>query len=189
MTKNARVLAASLNREIIDDQPDRLTIHTHSINLTQANVPYKQVPGKRLPSEKHFAVYADQIVLTEALQNPGRNIELHAREIVIEKQATLDVAGAYAEKDFKPGEPPTQRDAQPGAEGTAGQNATAGGNAGNIIIDAHHFVNKTSGSQTQDVAELRNVAAHVLAANPPKIARSEERRVGKECRSRWSPYH
>ena len=23
----------------------------------------------------------------------------------------------------------------------------------------------------------------------PKYARSEERRVGKECRSRWSPYH
>ena len=22
-----------------------------------------------------------------------------------------------------------------------------------------------------------------------KFARSEERRVGKECRSRWSPYH
>src|SRR5256885_11881132 len=27
---------------------------------------------------------------------------------------------------------------------------------------------------------------HDLAAAP---ARSEERRVGKECRSRWSPYH
>src|SRR2546425_7102140 len=26
------------------------------------------------------------------------------------------------------------------------------------------------------------------ALHPP-IARSEERRVGKECRSRWSPYH
>ena len=28
--------------------------------------------------------------------------------------------------------------------------------------------------------------------NPPKkcpTTRSEERRVGKECRSRWSPYH
>ena len=24
---------------------------------------------------------------------------------------------------------------------------------------------------------------------PPPSARSEERRVGKECRSRWSPYH
>ena len=23
----------------------------------------------------------------------------------------------------------------------------------------------------------------------PKVPRSEERRVGKECRSRWSPYH
>ena len=23
----------------------------------------------------------------------------------------------------------------------------------------------------------------------PEIMRSEERRVGKECRSRWSPYH
>ena len=25
--------------------------------------------------------------------------------------------------------------------------------------------------------------------NAPKRPRSEERRVGKECRSRWSPYH
>src|SRR2546429_2582363 len=25
--------------------------------------------------------------------------------------------------------------------------------------------------------------------NPEDVARSEERRVGKECRSRWSPYH
>src|SRR2546421_12622583 len=28
-----------------------------------------------------------------------------------------------------------------------------------------------------------------LLAMPWKIDRSEERRVGKECRSRWSPYH
>ena len=27
------------------------------------------------------------------------------------------------------------------------------------------------------------------ADNPNAEARSEERRVGKECRSRWSPYH
>src|SRR3712207_2936500 len=26
-------------------------------------------------------------------------------------------------------------------------------------------------------------------ATPPLLKRSEERRVGKECRSRWSPYH
>ena len=28
-----------------------------------------------------------------------------------------------------------------------------------------------------------------LEANEGTTTRSEERRVGKECRSRWSPYH
>ncbi|CAD5373526.1 hypothetical protein RA210_U320014 [Rubrivivax sp. A210] len=28
-----------------------------------------------------------------------------------------------------------------------------------------------------------------LGPRPLRAARSEERRVGKECRSRWSPYH
>src|ERR1017187_879318 len=35
--------------------------------------------------------------------------------------------------------------------------------------------------------ELRGSAAHISALVPAN--RSEERRVGKECRSRWSPYH
>ena len=33
---------------------------------------------------------------------------------------------------------------------------------------------------------------HVLPVTdvvPLDVSRSEERRVGKECRSRWSPYH
>ena len=30
---------------------------------------------------------------------------------------------------------------------------------------------------------------HSLDRKQRKVARSEERRVGKECRSRWSPYH
>ena len=30
---------------------------------------------------------------------------------------------------------------------------------------------------------------HLLAMNSKNFPRSEERRVGKECRSRWSPYH
>ena len=29
----------------------------------------------------------------------------------------------------------------------------------------------------------------ILLVNLDKLTRSEERRVGKECRSRWSPYH
>ena len=38
-------------------------------------------------------------------------------------------------------------------------------------------------------AELLNNAEQVLKAEGAEIPRSEERRVGKECRSRWSPYH
>src|SRR5258708_39655517 len=29
----------------------------------------------------------------------------------------------------------------------------------------------------------------IYAVNDATVTRSEERRVGKECRSRWSPYH
>ena len=32
-------------------------------------------------------------------------------------------------------------------------------------------------------------ALKVMTWNVQYLARSEERRVGKECRSRWSPYH
>src|SRR5256885_6916916 len=37
----------------------------------------------------------------------------------------------------------------------------------------------------------RNLAEQVQAVAAKKLVllRSEERRVGKECRSRWSPYH
>ena len=41
-------------------------------------------------------------------------------------------------------------------------------------------------------AQLQRLIAHINGAHPdvPVILdRSEERRVGKECRSRWSPYH
>ena len=34
-----------------------------------------------------------------------------------------------------------------------------------------------------------NSYAKALAAAQCESSRSEERRVGKECRSRWSPYH
>ena len=40
------------------------------------------------------------------------------------------------------------------------------------------------------MAMVLSLAVTVNAAAPKEdITRSEERRVGKECRSRWSPYH
>ena len=36
---------------------------------------------------------------------------------------------------------------------------------------------------------LRDIDFSVSPGDVTCIIRSEERRVGKECRSRWSPYH
>ncbi len=169
MKAKAPSRAAALNREIIDDRDGRLSIHTQEIRLTQAHLPYQPVEGRRLPSTKHFAVFADRIVLDCVLQNPGRNIELNAREIVIEKPATLDVGGAYADKDFAPGESPVQKDARPGAAGTDGADGTAGGNAGDILINARLLSNKIAGARPLSVTELAALGARVLAERPPKV--------------------
>ena len=61
-----------------------------------------------------------------------------------------------------------------------------GGDAGallditqSLLADARTALN-SSGVLSVPIAELSTLGAGV---------RSEERRVGKECRSRWSPYH
>src|SRR3989441_8258495 len=54
-----------------------------------------------------------------------------------------------------------------------------------LVVDA------SQGVEAQTVANAFLAAQHNLTIIPVinKIDRSEERRVGKECRSRWSPYH
>src|SRR5712675_717837 len=47
---------------------------------------------------------------------------------------------------------------------------------------------KRRGNFTRDRFDSRGVAQFVAHKNRFQ-RRSEERRVGKECRSRWSPYH
>src|SRR2546422_4187978 len=45
------------------------------------------------------------------------------------------------------------------------------------------------GEREVDVDEADLPRVHELALERREDGRSEERRVGKECRSRWSPYH
>ena len=40
-----------------------------------------------------------------------------------------------------------------------------------------------------DFASTQGIKTKPLPENYKWMHRSEERRVGKECRSRWSPYH
>src|SRR3989449_10842419 len=62
-------------------------------------------------------------------------------------------------------------------------------------IDPRSIDDVILGCTNQAGEDNRNVArmASLLAGLPVEVAgqtvRSEERRVGKECRSRWSPYH
>src|SRR5437667_12894223 len=63
-------------------------------------------------------------------------------------------------------------------------------NAGKTYIEhipqtkIQQFVNSRHFSATAEFAKLGDIDAIIIC-----VPRSEERRVGKECRSRWSPYH
>ena len=41
----------------------------------------------------------------------------------------------------------------------------------------------------ETVSQVQEAQRDPYRINPGRNMRSEERRVGKECRSRWSPYH
>jgi len=48
----------------------------------------------------------------------------------------------------------------------------------------------TQGETLEELEEnMRDAYMLMALENVPENHRSEERRVGKECRSRWSPYH
>ena len=50
------------------------------------------------------------------------------------------------------------------------------------------YKTKTNDNILQNRAPIENKVTQEID-NIPVVLRSEERRVGKECRSRWSPYH
>ena len=77
---------------------------------------------------------------------------------------------------------------------------------GYTIKDTSELMNSLLSSMTQELEEGNVIAiqgfgsfevkkkAERISINPASkqrmlVPRSEERRVGKECRSRWSPYH
>ena len=58
-----------------------------------------------------------------------------------------------------------------------------------ISLDVGHLRVRTKGSAGGHNG-IKSIIAHLGTQEFPRVkVRSEERRVGKECRSRWSPYH
>src|SRR3712207_7096776 len=68
------------------------------------------------------------------------------------------------------------------AEGTHGGTGEPGGKQGHPEEDGR-------GAAFEDAKLLEGLVDVADAGQPGRVERSEERRVGKECRSRWSPYH
>ena len=63
-----------------------------------------------------------------------------------------------------------------------------------ILEDGNVFEGESVGADKEVVSEFvfnTSMTGYVEVLTDPSYAgqRSEERRVGKECRSRWSPYH
>src|SRR5574340_498436 len=61
----------------------------------------------------------------------------------------------------------------------------AGRKIGRIVGSAPMGVMPSGGPDPHN----SHLITHVMHSFDAPAARSEERRVGKECRSRWSPYH
>src|SRR5438132_815376 len=60
----------------------------------------------------------------------------------------------------------------------------------NSFINTMKNINHTRSSISDDIRNILCSSANMRRAIPLILRlRSEERRVGKECRSRWSPYH
>ena len=57
------------------------------------------------------------------------------------------------------------------------------------IRKAADNLNVASSAVNRQVLKLEEELGVLLFERVPGGVRSEERRVGKECRSRWSPYH
>ena len=53
-----------------------------------------------------------------------------------------------------------------------------------VLIDAENVSSRYVNIILREASSLGNLIYKRIYGN-----RSEERRVGKECRSRWSPYH
>ena len=63
----------------------------------------------------------------------------------------------------------------------------------NNMADLKAFTEQLVNLTVKEVNELAEILKNEYGIEPATAAiavlRSEERRVGKECRSRWSPYH
>ena len=121
------------------------SIYSFQVDLTQDDLGYKLPDIGRPVAPHHVHVYADTVELNSHLVLPGKNIGIFARKVKLGKSASIDVSGATAKTNFKPGEPPQQENQNRGAKGNNGANASGGESAGNVTIAADEVIGAVDG--------------------------------------------
>ena len=107
----------------------------------------------------------------------------------IEKLTLLEAAELVKAMEEKFGVSAAAPVAVAAAPAAAGEAAAEEASEVNVIL-ASAGANKIAVlKEVRAITGLGLKEAKDLVDGAPKAIRSEERRVGKECRSRWSPYH
>src|SRR6266496_2178034 len=107
----------------------------------------------------HATLASAHVLWEEGRLPAGRQARFHTQSGLL----TADRRGEWIELDF-PATPPASAPAPPGLATALGEGVTP------------RWVG-------------RSKFDYLVALDSEDAVRSEERRVGKECRSRWSPYH
>src|SRR5688572_6906189 len=106
--------------------------------------------------------------------------------------AATDISGRFVAQKLGEafGQQPVP-DNRPGANGTIGLElaAKAPPDGHTLVIGQTGNLAISPGLTKVGYDPVRDFAPVSLVLSSPHVVRSEERRVGKECRSRWSPYH
>ena len=61
--------------------------------------------------------------------------------------------------------------------------------SGSSLYDVDQIMEEAGSSESGSSSSMEELMQSLGVQAPEEPKRSEERRVGKECRSRWSPYH
>ena len=140
----------------------------HQLSSAVGLVQIKNYPKQMKEIDKAMNYFAD--LLEEA---PGIKVRRP------EKDSGTTMGGWYAARGLYKPEELGGLSIQRFCEAVNAEGATCSPGA-NKALHSHPVFN--------DI-DVYNQGKPTRIANSPKSVRSEERRVGKECRSRWSPYH
>lgn len=153
-------------------QPGTLTIVGFDVAIDQTAIGYT-VPGNGplAPGAYHVAVYADTATITGDLVNPGCNLTIIAREIVIGATAILNTSGAdvVAGGDYPPLTTPASGGGAAGGAGNAAGNLTLAADV--LTVQGSDTGAHTNGRLASLNQALRQTLAGALSAGSPILAK------------------